>query len=326
MHAAEALQLCGWPSLSSDDTRSSYQLWVCHFLLTKRPADGPQTQKVSVLEDGRPGPPRLPPHGELGPHSPGGPWSCPSGVLVRGRLGPRAAALAPGELDRGGGAPTGSEDGLTSKRDLDTRTVMEAQVPGAGLSKDAAQRSGTRPDAEEAAAGRWGRWPGGLGAHPAPRGVTTSCFLFISAQWAARVAETPFQRSAARPRPRGLALKPVSSPSLKSRTARGQRTDPASGRGRQTDSRPTSGTAPPGVGLTPAAGGPRRRAVVTSPHFLRQSHWASGSKAPSCRVTVVNLRVAATSGSTLPAAGGPAAPPGKPCEAGTIVGSFIRDK
>lgn len=42
-------------------TRSSHQLWLCYFLLTKRPADGPQTE-VSVREEGRPGPPRLLPH------------------------------------------------------------------------------------------------------------------------------------------------------------------------------------------------------------------------------------------------------------------------
>lgn len=115
--------------------------------------------------------------------------------LVRSHVGPRAAALARGELGRGEGAPAGSGAGLTSMQHRGVRTVR-----GPGLTRRW-QGSEQGLVAEEVAAGRWGRGPGGPGVRPAPHGVTTSCFLFVGAQWAARVAETPFRRSAARPRP-----------------------------------------------------------------------------------------------------------------------------
>lgn len=203
--------------------RSSYQLWVCYFLLTKRPADGLQTEKASVLEESRLGPPRRPPHRELGPHSPAGHGHVPV-VFWRGATwAPEQQRWHLGSWAVGAEQP--GERGWVNVQARPGRAPCHG-APGAGGQGAARRRTEARNKARtprrpqlgdgEAARGPW---------HRAPRGATASRFWFIRAQWAAGVAETPFQRSAACPRPRGPALKPVSSPSLTTRrTARGQRT------------------------------------------------------------------------------------------------------
>lgn len=141
-----------------------------------------------------------------------------------GPLGPQSSSAGTWGAGLWGRSNPGSAAGLTSRRDLDVRPVMEPRVlggraqQGGGTEARNKARTPRRPQLGDGEAAR-GPW------HRAPRGATASRFWFIRAQWAAGVAETPFQRSAACPRPRGPALKPVSSPSLTTRrTARGQRT------------------------------------------------------------------------------------------------------
>lgn len=99
-------------------------------------------------------------------------------------------------------------------------------APGAGGQGAARRRHRgpeQGPDATEAAAGRWGGGPGSL----APSATWSDRFSLLVHQGpvGGRSRRNPFPRSAACPRPRGPALKPVSSPSLTTRrTARGQRT------------------------------------------------------------------------------------------------------
>lgn len=141
-----------------------------------------------------------------------------------GPLGPQSSSAGTWGAGLWGRSNLGSAAGLTSRRDLDVRPVTEPRVlggraqQGGGTEARNKARTPRRPQLGDGEAAR-GPW------HRAPRGATASRFWFIRAQWAAGVAETPFQRSAACPRPRGPALKPVSSPSLTTRrTARGQRT------------------------------------------------------------------------------------------------------
>lgn len=312
--------------------RSSYQLWVCYFLLTKRPADGLQTEKASVLEEGRLGPPRRPPHRELGPHSPAGHGHVPV-VFWRGATwAPEQQRWHLGSWAVGAEQP--GERGWVNVQARPGRAPCHG-APGAGGQGAARRRHRgpeQGPDATEAAAGRWGGGPGSL----APSATWSDRFSLLVHQGpvGGRSRRNPFPKVSSVPEtpwpgPQTclFTLTNNAPDSQRSKDRPCKTPDPASGRGRRTDRCPTSATARSRYGTSPPLlRGPRRRAAVTLPHFLRQSHRASASKASSCQVTVVNSRVAAASGSTLLAAECPAAPLGKPCEAGMIVGSFIRDK
>lgn len=257
--------------------RSSYQLWVCYFLLTKRPADGLQTEKASVLEEGRLGPPRRPPHRELGPHSPAGHGHVPV-VFWRG------AAWAP-EQQRwhlgswAVGAEQPGERGWVNVQARPGRAPCHG-APGAGGQGAARRRHRgpeQGPDTAEAAAGRWGGGPGSL----APSATWSDRFSLLVHQdpVGGRSRRSPFPKVSSVPETPWPGPQTCLFTLTTRQTARGQRTGRVK---RQTQhlakaAGPTA--APPQPRLVPGTarlrpycGGPRRRAAVTLPHFLRQSH------------------------------------------------------
>lgn len=236
--------------------RSSYQLWVCYFLLTKRPADGLQTEKASVLEEGRLGPPRRPPHRELGPHSPAGHGHVPV-VFWRGATwAPEQQRWHLGSWAVGAEQP--GERGWVNIQARPGRAPCHG-APGAGGQGAARRRHRgpeQGPDATEAAAGRWGGGPGSL----APSATWSDRFSLLVHQGpvGGRSRRNPFPKVSSVPEtpwpgPQTclFTLTNNAPDSQRSKDRPCKTPDPASGQGRRTDRCPTSATARSRYGTSP---------------------------------------------------------------------------